>query len=132
MVSLSLSQSPPNNSLMNDKLQNVVFLVEANSFERMKLWEEFSHKHSWVQDNEGYLEIIGTLDNRPVCISFVFVKIDGFLVAFCDASSEVVDYKMINDWFDKNCNPLTKDNRKARCDAMNFHTCLQAIRENKL
>lgn len=98
------------------------YLCEANSFETMCLWKE--NKLSWKEDNSGWLITVGYIDKRPICVSIRTCVINKINVLFWMPTSELVDYKMISEWFDENCNPYS-GGRKARTDSTNFNHVLQ-------
>lgn len=114
-------------------LKDVFFLVEANSFEIHKLWEENEKywKFSWEQE-VGLSETIGELDDMPVCICMMPARIARKRVIFWDLVSMVKDYRMVDPFFEKNeCNPMWDNGtRRSRADASNFHQCAHAIKEN--
>jgi len=103
------------------RFKDTIYLVEANSCEMLYLWKEFNTQFYWEQDCSGKIIQIGELDNRPVNIEISWSKINGYRVAFWDACSQVVDYKMIEDWFLDNLPGVH------RTDAMNFHQVIQYI-----
>ena len=86
-------------------LEGVVGVVEATSYESMKLWETY-HKekgYSWVQNPSGPLVTVGWLMNdRPVCISLFCNTIKGHKILFLEATSILVDWEMINVWLKEN------------------------------
>lgn len=107
------------------------FLVEADDFAYHELWSKFCKKSSyckypeianWEQIN-GFLVTVGKHDDRPVCISLNWCILDGFVVCFWHATSELIDHKIIEEWFKKHYPKSDK-----RCDANNFHICLSAIK----
>lgn len=118
---------------MDDKfLENVVGCVEANSFERHCLWLHFAEearmfecgqfiRYRWEQNSSGYLETVGTIDNRCVCISILTDKVDGKKLLFWFATSEAVDYQLIDQWLQKY---LTAEAYANKSDATNFHNVL--------
>ena len=71
-------------------------IVEANSYERMTLWERWVDKTEWQQHLQDHLVTVGTYRNRPVCVSFVWATIRGKVVLFLEATSELVDWTMID------------------------------------
>ncbi len=109
------------------------FLVEATDFERATLWDNAEGSVTWDQLAYGWIGTIGTLDEYPVVVSFIWAKIDGRLVVFWQPTSRVVDYVMIEKWLNENCKTPKWDNgqRPGKCDAANFHMCMAAIREAK-
>jgi len=98
-------------------LADAEFLVEANSFEVMQLWKDYNDKVEWYEryGGGGFGVTVGNLDNRPVCISIQVESINGHKVLFWCATSQVVDYKMIEALWD------VYPNMWASEDANNFH-----------
>lgn len=112
-----------------ERLKITDFLVEANSFEKHTLWREWHEKLTWQQENPGESVTIGHLDDRPVCVSFFWDTIGGKLICFYDAHSAVVDWTMINDWLRKHfTGRWDSGTRWAHTDAMNFHLCVDHIK----
>lgn len=111
---------------MKEFLEGVVGVVEATSFEKMKLWDQYKNekKVSWVESGTGYLETVGTILDRPVCLSMFTNVVDGHKILFIEATSQLVDWVMIDEWlkenlpesaFQENGIYINKQN------AMNFH-----------
>lgn len=125
-----------------ERLKRTIFAVEATSFEQLMLWRDHAHNSpnripkfpviEWEQINSGWGVTVGKLGKRPVVISVSWCKLDGFLVMFWYACSQVSDSKQVDKWFEKNF-PVRYDNghRPATCDAMNFGHCISALREAK-
>jgi hypothetical protein len=113
--------------MSDSRLSKIVALVEANSFEQMTLWEAYSDKHKWDQDNKGFAPLIGEVDRRPIRISIAFSAIDGVLVGFWEATSQLVDFKMIEDWFRRECPQIFPGDNKYSYDAMNFAQVISQI-----
>lgn len=118
--------------------KDVVFIVEANSFEKLCLWLDHWHEprkgylkvESWEDDCGGWFINIGEINGRQINISIFHSYINGKKVMFYECVSQLVDHKMVEEWlkhysFDK----IRWDNnsRWAHCDAMNFHHCIEAI-----
>lgn len=123
---------------LDDLLLCARFVVEASSFEQQALWEahavqaggDNSTRIDWLDQTRGWLLEIGRLDNRPICINVRGSLLNGLAVLFYDATSQVVDWQMIEDWFQERCWPKWDNNtRRAHCDAANFHHCLQVARQ---
>ncbi len=107
---------------MNDpRWDTTVALVEATDFERLCLWRESKDTHTWEEDYRGLMSTIGYLNKRPICVCVVWAKIDGYLVAFYDATSLVVDHSKVEDWLKEQAP------KASRTNAMNFHTALHEI-----
>ncbi len=122
------------------KLKKTVFFVEANSFERLKLWQDNKNSDeplSWVEELQGFVinvgEIISNGNILPVNVEFFFATINGKFIAFYSPISRGVDYDMVEQFIIKNY-PVKYDNlsRQAMCDAMNFHTCMHFCKNNTL
>lgn len=108
-------------------LAGVIGVVEANSFESLTLWEEYHQKRGrpWISGSSGPMIQVGEISGLPVCCSLLVNEIDGYRILFIDATSRVIDHKMIQDWLEANL-PVTafEDNdprkRLNSTDAMNF------------
>lgn len=110
-------------SEMTDFLHGVVGVVEANSFEHLCLWQEYRSRVAWSDRMSGFGEIIGHLADMPVCISLRTSTVDGHKLLFVDATSQVVDWRMVDAWLDKMMpQSARRDNGSVnRVNAMNFH-----------
>jgi hypothetical protein len=112
-------------------LTGVIGAVEANNYEQLMLWSENKRRDPprvWKEKNSGLLETIGHLDDMPVCISLWTAEIDGHKILFYEPTSQVVDYRMIDNWLETNL-PKTafrKDGYVNRSDSMNFHNLFLA------
>lgn len=123
------------------KLGDTVFIVDANSYEHLCLWRESAKQADrplidnpvdWRQDNAGHMLTLGHLDGMPVTLLLRWDIIDGCRVMFIDSPSAITDSRMVDRWLEENCKPPTYDGgRPARTDAMNFHHCLDAIRQRR-
>lgn len=113
---------------LREKLAQARFVVEANNFEKQCLWQDYKDKLEWESIPSGELATVGHLDGRPVCLSILWARLNGQLVLFQHATSQLVDYALIEEWLNTHCNPQ-HNGRSARCDANNFHQCLHAVRE---
>lgn len=114
-------------------LDGVVGVVDANSYESMCLWQEYDRqgrRDQWKSGGGGPLVTVGTVGRMPVCISLLVNEVEGNRLLFIDATSTVVDHRMIDAWLQKTM-PVTafEDNdprkRLNRADAMNFHNVLK-------
>lgn len=137
------SVEPHPNWELSDLLHDAVFVVEASSFERQVLWERWAKEAkglrgvptegarvAWIDQSRGWLVTVANLRKRPVCISIFGALVNDCAVLFYEATSEVVDWKKIKDWFRDRCWPMwDSGTRRAHCDAMNFHHCLEAVRQ---
>ncbi len=107
--------------------------LDFGSFKKLeklnnKIKKDNWNKVEWEQINEGFYLTIGHIDNRPICVSFSFAIIEGKKICFYYGSSEVVDYKMIENWLIDRFQ-LTNDNYNCwnKTDAGNFHNCINAL-----
>lgn len=123
-----------------DKARAALYHVEADSFARHALWCDHSTRSLWPPRHgegvewsgngaHGYQITVGHIGERPVCVSLTIDEIGGQTVLFYTAISQVVDHKMIEEWFAANLPAPRRDGgaRRAHCDAMNFADCLHAI-----
>lgn len=115
------------------KLKTTIFFIEATSFERLSLWQTYHEKDvGWEEDNMGFWQVVGNLGskNKPVCVSFNFVKIYGKRICFYYVTSRFSDSEMVEKYLENNY-PVKWDNdsRRAMTDAMNFHNAVDACKE---
>lgn len=110
-----------------EKIAETFFLVEANSFETLVLWRENEKEGEfiWTEESLGFWQTVGFLKKRPICISMFWTIIGGKRIAFYEGTSVLVDHDMIEKWLEETFHL----SREKRCDAHNFHLCLDAIRE---
>ena len=110
--------------------KDVIFYVEANSYERHTLWERFFSNPdphckvtSWEQITRGQLITIGVCDSNPVCVDISWAVIEGYMVMFYYGCSRVVDHDIIEKWFEH----FVPHYHARHCDAMNFTHCYGEI-----
>jgi hypothetical protein len=117
---------------VQEVLNKVQFIVEATSDENFFLWKENVHHEkckyvkSWEQENLGYWAKIGEVDARPIIISMNFATIGGIYVMFVEQTSQLCDYKMMEEWLKEHC-PAYSDRRNNTTNAMNFHILTHKI-----
>jgi hypothetical protein len=102
--------------------------------EAVKFTGSFSDKpfERWEQVSPGWLVQVGSLNGRPISLDMQWVSIDGFLVCFYSAQSQVVDHKQIDKWLRKHFKGTwDHGTRWAHCDSSNFHHCMDAIQQAK-
>lgn len=109
---------------VDEQIAKTVFVIEATDFERHMLWREWHDKIDWQEVSRGFFRQIGEIDGRPICVCVTWACINGQLVCFYDATSEVVDYAAVKSWRDNNFHAL-----RGTCDAWNFHHCVAAVEE---
>jgi hypothetical protein len=103
----------------DNRLETSVYFVEANSFERLKLWEEYHKEVDWEEDNSGFYQTVGELGKgKPISVCFVFDKIYGVRICFYDVTSRYSDYVMVEKFIKEN---YTRN----LTNAMNFHHAIQ-------
>lgn len=119
---------------VDSRFSDTEYLVKVEGNEHYFLWlqnEKEKNIKNWKEDNKGTFLTIGHLDYpnpRPIVLSLFWDKLDGVRVCFYSCNSQLVDWKMIDEWFENNFNPMTKENRRAHCNAMNFGHCIGHIR----
>lgn len=103
----------------------VVGIVEATSYEQYALWKEYHDKegYNWSSRREGGpLVTVGKIEDRPICIALERATICGHLIVFLDATSELVDWRMIDRWLTDNLPQSAFDGKYVnKVDAMNFN-----------
>src|SRR5574337_459163 len=115
--------------------KDVVFLVEATYNEMYSLWLDYYYQprsknipvvKEWEQETIGRIVTIGKLDKRPINVQVWWAKLNGKRVLFYEACSQLVDYKLVEEWlkhFTLDKIRWDNDARWAHCDATNFHLC---------
>ncbi len=114
---------------MNDYqryLDGIVGVVEATSFEKTCLWRDVVERKggTWSSSNGGRMFTVGFVDQRPVCVSFIDATINGHKIMFIEATSQVVDWVMIDNWLKEHlpATALKNDGKHInKVDAGNFH-----------
>ena len=122
-----------NDNTLTEFLRGVVGVVEANSFEKHMLWKDRG-TDVWEGYCEGYLETVGHINKRPVCLSILVDVVNGHRLLFIEPTSQLVDHKMIDAWL-LNVLPATayrdfpNDPPKIinRTDAMNFRNIFRNV-----
>ena len=104
-----------------EKYLDTKFLVEANSFEHLALWKENNKEYDWQEDTRCEARTM-YVNDRPICYTCQWSIINKQRVMFWDPTSQLVDYKLIEEDLKKICpNIISKSN------AMNFHNILHDI-----
>lgn len=110
--------------MTEEMIKGCHYLVEATSFEKMTIWKDY--KDHWHQSQFGTGPTVGKIDGRPVCISVLVDKVYGEPVVFWHATSQAVDYVLIERFFKEH---LAKDFMQV--DAMNFHNVANDIKKKQ-
>lgn len=134
---------------LDKRFQDTEYTVEANSFEKHTLWQNFSlealdfkrnkltpealaeetkYRVNWKDDSMGSSMQIGEINKRPICVTFFWTKINNRLIMFYECTSQLVDHEMLQNWLKKYCNPQHQGSR-SNCDAFNFHNCIHYIND---
>lgn len=114
-----------------EDLKDTFYVVESTSFEVLNHWRhcDESEKYEIEQDSLGFGQTIGYVGDMPVAISLQRYKINGRWVVFYEATSQVVDHRMVRTWINENvlvhCPQI--NGRNHHTDAWNFGHCLIAI-----
>lgn len=125
-------------------LKDTEAVVECDSYARLKLWSEWAVENlwrnpkeerprvHWQQVHQGLIETVGLIrigkEEMPVCVSLFWNRLRakpedaGHLVMFWEATSQVVDHRMIDRWFKEN---LRKGVQTS--DAMNFANVIHSV-----
>ncbi len=109
---------PPDERFLN------TFGVCRPCHDNSALWAKYHDQWGvpWEQDSLGMYTEIGKVDKRPIVVSVFWVNIADRRVAFVEPTSELVDYKMVDDW----CSDVFP-NAVAFCDENNFHNIVHPI-----
>ena len=97
------------------------YVVEATRYEEFALWKEFNNQIKWGDINfGGYGIYLGNVGNMPVMLSIRFQQLNNHLVMFYEPTSQMVDWRMVEEWIDRVPIVAQKGKRDAQSDAMNF------------
>ena len=112
-----------------------VYLVEATNYESHHLWVDYSEESKrhgwgdariervpWEQITLGYHKTIGRCARKPVHVSVTFARVKGQIIAFYEATSLVVDHRIVEQWTAKEF-----PSSRGKTNPMNFHLCLHAL-----
>ncbi len=103
------------------------YVVEATHEEGFGVWQRTHKTVKWEQGH-GWLITLGKvwvgsalrkLERMPVTVSVNWNLLDGHLVGFYEAESQVVDHRMVDKYIRGNCAKHT--------NATNFHLCAHAL-----
>jgi hypothetical protein len=83
---------------------------------------------AWKEQSRGEWRQIGDIAGRPICVAVAYAEINGVRVAFVEGISQLVDYKMIDEWVEREM-PQTATHR---ADAMNWRNALHGIKVEPL
>ena len=72
-------------------------------------------KRPWKQEGMGFLLTVGLMDDRPICVTFSFAVISEKRICFWEATSQLVDYVVVENWLKEKFPGVRRTN------AMNFH-----------
>ncbi len=115
--------------------KETVYCVEASDCEHQFLWERWSaesmtagivdkdNRLSWEQMHSGELATINPGEERPICVSVRWARLNGKVVMFYWPTSELVDWKRIKEWL-----ATEYAHVKSHGDAENFGNCLRKVR----
>jgi hypothetical protein len=110
---------------LSDFLSGVVGVVDANSFEALCLWKEYTEElgKPWIERSDGLMECVGELSGMPVNLSLTTAIVDGRKLLFIDAISQVVDNRLIDKWLVETMpvSAMKAPGHINRTNAMNFH-----------
>ncbi len=99
------------------------FLVEADDFTQTRLWVDHHNQVKWEDFRDGINVCITKTAIGPLHVQVNWTVLDGVLVAFYEATSDVVVYSLMEDWI------KDKAPQAQRTNAQNFHHVLLGIRE---
>lgn len=100
---------------LNEMINGVTGICEANIFEKQCLWERWHTRGHWVSSRIGLGICLGKLDDRPVCISVIVDIYNGKKILFWYLTSEACDYRMAKEWLKEKLPGVEMT------DAQNFH-----------
>ncbi len=109
---------------MQEFLKDITGVVEATRCEEHYLWKEYNNDlgWDWKQGGMGLVHTVGMTDKMPTCISLFVNEVRGEKILFWHATSQLVDYRLVDKWMKKNIpkSAYRKDNFINKTDATNF------------
>ena len=104
-------------------LDGIVGAVEATREEYHSLYSRYTKEYgkSWESNSSGLFETVGYLDDRPVCISLRTAVVEGHKILFVEATSQVVDHVLIDEWLRLNIPSRDNSEYPNKVDVTNFH-----------
>ena len=108
---------------MRNKMSQVVYFVEATSFEKYSLWKQYHEKIDWKQESEGFGNTIGEFGGEPIFLSFTFAYLYDKLVRFYNVTSNVVNWEIAKNYLKENYKGIP------RTDADNFHSVFSVCKK---
>ena len=85
-------------------LEGVAGVIPATREEQSYIYsknKEYGHR-TWSDNNSGLGECLGYIDDRPIYITLWTALIDGHKILFVDATSQLVDWAMVDEWIKLN------------------------------
>ena len=123
--------------IWNEFFTDVYGVIEASREEYSYLYRTLKNSENFtVTENlSGVTVVVGTLMDRPICISIWNMTVNGKKVIMWEPTSMLVDYAMIEEWWDGNWpDKAYRDNgsRKNRSDASNAFNVFHSLNEKEL
>ncbi len=132
---------------LDERFKNVFYVVEANSNENQQIWRDINYsvngylsdmmnrqplvkreaEFDYEQDNSGLFFPVGDFYGENIMVNFSFFKLNGLTILSYYPTSQVVNHRIIDAWFDQHCSPYYED-RLCISDANNIHNVLNAVR----
>lgn len=91
-------------------LKDVVGVITATREEMHGAWaknKEYGGR-TWVDNGSGLGECIGWIEDRPIYITLWTSLIDGHKILFVDATSQLVDWALVDEWIKLNLPDIPK------------------------
>lgn len=114
-------------SLVQEKLGAGILFEKLSKLNR-KVKDNNQPRVNWEQVSAGFALSVGQVGKNNVMVCFTFAFINGKKICFYEATSQVVNHKMIEDWLISKFQ-LTHDgySRWNHTNAMNFHNCVNSL-----
>ena len=81
------------------EFKSVVCRIESSTASFRLLYEKWVDEIPWRESRGGPMVTVGFINERPIVITINHVKLCDQNVIFWEATSELVDYSMIKNWF---------------------------------
>lgn len=128
-IRITETPSPEFRQLMSD----TVAVVEATSFEQYVLQRDLreGRQNAWKdmraeQGMSGIMLGVGDCGGMQTCISLGYMRLDGHVIMFYEATSRIVDHGLVRIWVDANFHSSV-----TRTNADNFAHAIHAVQQVK-
>lgn len=114
-------------------VKDAIYFVEADSYARTMIWVDYSKDDNrynskyWKQNNQGFYCTVGELMGRPIVVELFQYHVNGKKIIMYSATSQLVDYAIIEEFFEKHFEVYKNGQRKMTNSLNVFHAISAAF-----